>query len=155
MKTQQWDLAISDLTAAISLQTAGVLMLGNIKQFQALYPEYATAPDEAVSHKLNQTLYPNMKYEDFSKGFLHNEESFSSTVIPDLYLKRSDAYLKAGKWRRAANEFRRAMNGFPDPDESTRQMLTVLDAIANPRRYLSRLAIRSGERTIFLPIDDV
>lgn len=41
------------------------------------------------------------------------------------------------------------------PDESTRQMLTVLDAIANPRRYLSRLAIRSGERTLFLTIDDV
>lgn len=41
------------------------------------------------------------------------------------------------------------------PDESTRQMLTVLDAIANPRRYLSRLAIRSGERTIFLTLDEV
>jgi len=40
-------------------------------------------------------------------------------------------------------------------DESTRQMLTVLDAIANPRRYLSRLAIRSGERTIFLTMDAV
>jgi two-component system LytT family response regulator len=41
------------------------------------------------------------------------------------------------------------------PDESARQMLTVLDAIANPRRYLSRLAIRSGERTIFLAVDNV
>jgi two-component system, LytTR family, response regulator len=40
-------------------------------------------------------------------------------------------------------------------DESTRQMLTVLDTIANPRRYLSRLAIRSGERTIFLTMDAV
>ncbi|HXB74806.1 MAG TPA: LytTR family DNA-binding domain-containing protein [Candidatus Acidoferrales bacterium] len=40
-------------------------------------------------------------------------------------------------------------------DESTRQMLTVLDAIANPRRYLSRLAVRSGDRTIFLTTDDV
>jgi two-component system LytT family response regulator len=41
------------------------------------------------------------------------------------------------------------------PDESTRQMLTVLEAIASPRRYLSRLAIRSGERTIFLAIGEV
>jgi two-component system LytT family response regulator len=41
------------------------------------------------------------------------------------------------------------------PDDSARQMLTVLEAIANPRRYLSRLAIRSGERTIFLPVDEV
>jgi len=41
------------------------------------------------------------------------------------------------------------------PDESTRQMLTMLDAIANPRRHLSRLAVRSGERTIFLAVDEV
>ena len=34
-------------------------------------------------------------------------------------------------------------------------MRAVLDAIANPRRYLSRLAIRSGDRTIFLTIDEV
>jgi two-component system LytT family response regulator len=40
-------------------------------------------------------------------------------------------------------------------DESTRQMQAVLDAIANPRQYLSRLAIRSGDRTILLAIDEV
>jgi two-component system LytT family response regulator len=34
-------------------------------------------------------------------------------------------------------------------------MLAVLDAIANPRRYLSRLAVRSGDRTVFLSIDEV
>jgi len=41
------------------------------------------------------------------------------------------------------------------PEESTHQMMTVLDAIANPRRYLSRLAIRAGERTIFLAVEEV
>jgi two-component system LytT family response regulator len=41
------------------------------------------------------------------------------------------------------------------PEDSTRQMMTVLEAIANPRRYLSRLAIRSGERTVFLAVDAV
>jgi two-component system LytT family response regulator len=40
-------------------------------------------------------------------------------------------------------------------DESTRQMLSVLEAITNPRQHLKRLAIRSGERTIFLSIDEV
>lgn len=53
-------------------------------------------------------------------------------------------------FERARNRLRAAR-----PDDSTRQMLTVLDAVANPRRYLSRLAIRSGERTIFLTIDEV
>jgi tetratricopeptide (TPR) repeat protein len=113
MKTQQWDLAIRDLTTAISLQTGGVVLLSNIKQFRALYPEYKTASDEAIARKLNQTFYPNMKYEDFAKGFLHNNEPWASTVIPDLYLKRSDAYLKARNWRSAGLEFRRAVDGFP------------------------------------------
>ncbi len=113
LKTQQWDLAISDLTTAISLQIGGAVLLSNINQFRALYPEYKTASDEAVARKLNQTFYPNMKYEDFSKGFLHNNGALASTVIPDLYLKRSDAYLKAGNWHNAAVEFRRAVDGFP------------------------------------------
>lgn len=47
MKTQQWDLAIHDVTTAISLQTGGATLLSNIKQFRALYPEYKAASDEA------------------------------------------------------------------------------------------------------------
>ncbi len=39
--------------------------------------------------------------------------------------------------------------------ESTRQMLSVLEAIANPRQRLARLAVRSGDRTVFLSIEDV
>jgi tetratricopeptide (TPR) repeat protein len=114
MKTQQWDLAIRDLTTAISLQTGGVMLLSNIQQFRALYPEYKTASDETVVRKLNQTFYPNMKYEDFSKGFLHDNKAWTSTVIPDLYVKRSDAYLSAGNWHKAALELRRAVDGFPE-----------------------------------------
>ena len=53
-------------------------------------------------------------------------------------------------FERARNRLRAA-----PPEDSTRQMLTVLDAIANPRRYLSRLAIRAGERTVFLAIEEV
>jgi len=40
-------------------------------------------------------------------------------------------------------------------DETARQVVAMLDAIANPPRRLSRFAVRSGERTIFVPIDDV
>ena len=58
------------------------------------------------------------------------------------------------RFRVAFERARKRLTAVP-PDESTRQMLTVLDAIANPRQYLSRLAVRSGERTVFLAIDDV
>jgi two-component system, LytTR family, response regulator len=53
-------------------------------------------------------------------------------------------------FERARNRLRAA-----PPDDTARQMRTVLDAIASPRRYLSRLAIRSGDATIFLAIDEV
>jgi hypothetical protein len=97
MKTEELGLAIHDLTTAISLQIGGMVLLSNINQFRALYPEYQTVADETIARKLNQTFYPDIKFEVFSEGFLHGR-AMGSTVIPDLYLKRSDAYLKTGNW---------------------------------------------------------
>jgi len=68
-----------------------------------------------------------------------------------------DYLLKPVTEERFRLAFERARNRLrvASPDESTRQMQAVLDAIAKPRQYLSRLAIRSGDRTIFLAIDEV
>jgi two-component system LytT family response regulator len=68
-----------------------------------------------------------------------------------------DYLLKPVTEERFRTAFARARNRLrvAPRDESTRQMLAVLDAIANPRRYLSRLAIRSGDQTVFLTIDEV
>jgi tetratricopeptide (TPR) repeat protein len=113
VQTRQWDLAIADFNTAISLEIGGILLLGNVRQFREIYPEYAAASDEAIGRKLNQTFYPNLKYENLSKQFL-NGQPLPSTTLPDLYLKRSDAYLQKGDWHHASIDFRRAMNGFPD-----------------------------------------
>jgi hypothetical protein len=112
MQTREWDLAIKDLSTAISLQIAGS-GIGNVSQFRAIYPEYGAASDEAIAQKLNQTFYPDIKYEDFLAHFLTGHP-LSSTLIPELYIKRSDAYLRKGDWRSALIDFRRATNGFPD-----------------------------------------
>jgi tetratricopeptide (TPR) repeat protein len=113
MQTYEWDLAIKDLTAAISLEIGSSVVVGNVSQFRAIYPEYAAASDEAIAQKLNQTFYPDMKYEDFSQRFLTGHSLFSTT-ISELYIKRSDSYLKKGDWRSALVDFHRATNGFPD-----------------------------------------
>src|SRR6516162_9946115 len=81
MQTREWDLAIKDLTSTISLQIAGSVV-GNVSQFRAIYPEYGAASDEAIAQKLNQTFYPDIKYEDFAQRFLTG----SSTVIPDTVI---------------------------------------------------------------------
>ena len=68
-----------------------------------------------------------------------------------------DYLLKPVTEERFRVAFERARNrvGTSRPVESTNQIMAVLEAIANPRRYLSRLAVRAGERTIFLRVDDV
>jgi tetratricopeptide (TPR) repeat protein len=112
MKTREWELAILDLTTAISLQVGSSILLVNIEQFRAIYPEYKTASNDSVARKLQQTFFPNWKQEDFSNGFF-TRRAMPSTIIPDLYLKRSDAYLKKRDWHSASIDFRRAVNGYP------------------------------------------
>jgi hypothetical protein len=113
VKTRQWDLAIRDLTTAISLQLGGSVLLMNVDQFRAIYPEYKAASNEAIARKLNQTFYPNLTYDDFAKKFFTGR-AMPSAVTPGIYLKRMDACLKAGNWRQASMDFRRGVNGFPD-----------------------------------------
>ncbi len=113
MQSYEWDLAIKDLTAAISLEIGSNVLVGNVSQFRAIYPEYAAASNEDIAQKLNQTFYPDMKYEDFSQRFLTGHALFSTT-ISDLYIKRVDAYLRKGDWRSALIDFHRVTNGFPD-----------------------------------------
>jgi tetratricopeptide (TPR) repeat protein len=120
MKTRQWDLAIRDLTTAISLQIGGQVLLANIDQFRTLYPEYRTATDEAIARKLQQTFFPNMSYENFSEGFLHKNGSFRfpDFVIGELYVKRMDAYLRKGNWHAANLDFKRAERGYPNATDA-------------------------------------
>ena len=68
-----------------------------------------------------------------------------------------DYLLKPVTEERFALAFNRAvgkLRGVPH-DEGTRQVLAMLDAVANPPRPLERFAVRTGERTIFVPVDQV
>ncbi len=137
IKTRQWDLSIRDLTTALSLEIGGQVLLANVRQFRALYPEYRTATDDAVARKLQQTFYPDWKYEDFAGKFLNGNGSFGfpDFVIADLFLKRSDANLKAGNWHAAKLDFRRAergYNGAPDAIDRWRD----IGPLKNARLYI-------------------
>jgi two-component system, LytTR family, response regulator len=68
-----------------------------------------------------------------------------------------DYLLKPVSEERFALAFKRAigrLRGGPH-EEGTRQVLAMLDAVANPPRQLERFAVRSGQRTIFVPVDEV
>ncbi len=68
-----------------------------------------------------------------------------------------DYLLKPVTEERFALAFQRAigrLRGTPHED-ATKQVLAMLDAIANPPRQLERFAVRSGEHTAFVPLDEV
>jgi two-component system LytT family response regulator len=68
-----------------------------------------------------------------------------------------DYLLKPVTEERFALAFKRAvgkLQGVPR-EEGTRQVVAMLDTVANPPRQLERFAVRSGERTIFVPVDEV
>ena len=68
-----------------------------------------------------------------------------------------DYLLKPVTEERFALAFNRAIGRLRDvpQEESTRQMLAMLDAFAKPPRQLERFAVRSGERTLFVPVGEV
>jgi len=68
-----------------------------------------------------------------------------------------DYLLKPVTEERFALAFKRAIGrlGTAPQEDATKQVLAMLDAIANPPRQLERFAVRSGESTIFVPVNDV
>ncbi len=68
-----------------------------------------------------------------------------------------DYLLKPVTEERFELAFQRAigrLRGAPHED-ATKQLLAMLDAIANPPRQLERFAVRSGENTFFVPVNEV
>lgn len=68
-----------------------------------------------------------------------------------------DYLLKPVTRERFAVAFERAVGRRPiaSGEDGTRQVLAMLDAVANPPRALERFAVRAGERTVFVPIVEV
>jgi two-component system LytT family response regulator len=68
-----------------------------------------------------------------------------------------DYLLKPVTEERFARAFARASSRIRTQphDEAARQVVAMLGAIASPPRRLERFAVRSGERTLFVPVDDV
>jgi two-component system LytT family response regulator len=78
-------------------------------------------------------------------------------AIRAFELAAIDYLLKPVAAERFALAFTRAvgrLRGEPR-EEGTQKVLAMLDAVANPPRQLERFAVRSGERTTFVPVDDV
>lgn len=113
VKLHDYPRAIADLSSAIRNYLTGTMFGFNIDQFRRIYPEYDGTDDDVLCEKLRAQFYPQMSYADFSKNFLIDAKEFNVTVLPDLYLKRGDAYADMGDPASAKREYDRVSAGFP------------------------------------------
>lgn len=114
IKLHDYARAIEDISVSIRKNLASAVFLMNIDQFRLIYPEYDPVPDEVLCEKLRALFYPAMSYANFSKQFLVDAKTFHSTVLPELYVKRGDAYAALGRTAKANAEYDRVSRAFPD-----------------------------------------
>jgi tetratricopeptide (TPR) repeat protein len=114
VKLRNYPKAIEDFSASIKQTLSHAVFLMNIDQFRRIYPEYDSVPDDALCEKLRAMFFSTMKYADFAKQFLIDAKDFKSTVLPDLYLERGDAYTAMNQAQKANAEYDRVSRGFPE-----------------------------------------
>jgi tetratricopeptide (TPR) repeat protein len=105
--------AISDISHAIRNFFAGTIFGFNIDQFRRIYPEYDGVADDVLSEKLRVLFNPQMSYAVYSKQFLVDAKEVDDFVLPELFLKRGDAYADMGDMTRANREYDRVSAGYP------------------------------------------
>ena len=113
LKLHDYPHAISDFSHAIRNYLAGTIFGFNIDQFRRIYPEYDDIADDVLCEKLRVLFNPQMSYADYSKQFLIDAKEFDVSVLPELFLKRGDAYADMGDIAKANREYDRVSAGFP------------------------------------------
>jgi len=114
MKLGKFNEAANLITQAIMNVSGGgmdaVIFFGGIRGFRKLYPEYDGLPDEILAEAIRRRYEPQFPQSwdaDFiSKGGAAGGK-IASSILPELYVIRGDAYMKAGKRAEAMADYRR------------------------------------------------
>jgi tetratricopeptide (TPR) repeat protein len=97
-----------------------VIFFGGMKAFRTLYPEYDLLPDEILAEAVRRRFEPQFPQSwdaDFSSKEGMSKGKIPSTILPDLYVKRGDAYMKAGRRDDALADYRRVKSDAWDGEE--------------------------------------
>jgi tetratricopeptide (TPR) repeat protein len=102
------------MTQAIMNASGGgmdaVIFMGRIKGFRTLYPEYDLLPDEILAEAVRRRYFPNFAKkwnDDFISGAGYSGGKIISTILPEMYITRGDAYMKAGRRKQALADYHR------------------------------------------------
>ena len=114
IKLKKWEGALDDLNKAIGYYIGPASIAMDIPQFRALYPEYATASDEAIREKLRKTFYPQLRYKPGDAPFMSSPSGFVGTsFLLDSISARIDVFVALKRWRNAAADYQRLVRGAP------------------------------------------
>ncbi len=113
-KMARFNEAADVITQAIMNASGGgmdvVIFQGGIKAFRTLYPEYDLLPDEILAEAVRRRYFPNSSKEwndKFISGASYTGGKLTSSILPELYTTRGDAYMRAGRRRLALADYRR------------------------------------------------
>jgi tetratricopeptide (TPR) repeat protein len=110
MKLGRFKDAADTITQAIMNASGGgmdaVILGGGMRTFRALYPEYDLLPDEILVEDVRRRYEPQFP-ESWDADFTSNKGKVLSTILPDLYAMRGDAYMKAGRPAAALADYNR------------------------------------------------
>jgi hypothetical protein len=87
-----------------------VIFEGGIGALRTLYPEYDPLPDEILADVVRRRYYPQFP-QSWDADFISNAGAFEgkilSSILPELFVMRGDAYMKAGRRAEALADYHR------------------------------------------------
>ncbi len=113
-KMGRFDEAADTITQAIMNASGSgirtVIFLSDIKAFRTLYTEYDPIPDEILAEAVRRRYSPASP-ESWDRQFISTGSTSKgkvlSSILPDLYILRADACMKAGRRKLALADYRR------------------------------------------------
>jgi tetratricopeptide (TPR) repeat protein len=114
VKLGKFNEAASILTQGIIRSSGGgmdaVIFGGGVRAFRALYPEYDLLPDEILAEAVRRRYEPQFP-QSWDADFISKGGNFkghiASSILPELYVMRGDAYMKAGRHAEALADYQR------------------------------------------------
>lgn len=114
MKVGRLDEAAKTLTLGIMNSSSGgidyVIVVAGMKAFRSLYPEYDLLPDELLAETVRRKYEPQFP-RSWDAEFISKGDKVASSILPDFYILRGDAYMKAGRRAEALAEYQRVKSG--------------------------------------------
>jgi len=115
----------SDLITQAIMNVSGggmdaVIFEGGIKALRILYPEYDPLPDEILAEAVRRRYQPQFP-QTWDADFISKRGAFNgkiaSSILVELYVRRGDAYMKAGRRAEGLADYSRVKSDAWSGDE--------------------------------------